>query len=52
MALKDMILNEIEWYDFEWNWMIWFWMALKDMIYNFVEWYGFECNLKIWFWIL
>ena len=52
ISLKNMILNPIEWYDFEFHWKIWFWIVLKDMVLNLIERYDFEFHLNTWLWIL
>ena len=47
--IKDTILNFIKRYDFEFHWIIWFWILLKNMILNVIERHDFEFHWKIWF---
>ena len=51
MLLKDMTINVIGRYDFEFHLKIWFWILLKDIILNFIERYDFEFHWKISFWM-
>ena len=46
MSSKNMNLNFIERYDFEFHPKIRFWISSKDMILNFIERYDFEFYWK------